>query len=506
RGPSARADYKRVQFALARHPHDDPEKPELIEREYELATWLTAHAAEEPAVHEELEWGSEFSYGGAGPFRCGFLDEVEFTDYDEEPEENIERILPALRATFTDTTARTLRLEDAYGAEVAGVVGDPVAAELRGLSIEYISDDENAEAARAIADSPHLTRLRRLDLEFPIEDADLKRLAKSAHLGGLEELRLDDIGPSGLKVLAAARWFRGLRVLKVSLSSKDALKAIGDLPPMPNLVSLTFTGGITPTAVGVRRFAASESFPRLARLEISYARLMPEMVQALARGGWPLRHLRLQSVEVRKAGAEALAGAAFAESLRVLDLRSCQITVGGVQSLAAAEKLSGLRHLHLGDNPIGVGGLKALTRSRHLRGLRHLDLTGCGSTKAAIDAAGMLQFLSAIDMPDLRHLELDGLPVGVRGARVLAGGAFAGLTRLDLTNCGLKETGARAVVESAHLPDLVALNLTGNNAGKGVSKLASARTLPKLGYCGLYHNRVPSSAVSRLRKRPGMQI
>jgi hypothetical protein len=257
----------------------------------------------------------------------------------------------------------------------------------------------------------------------------------------------------------------------------------------------------------MRKFTTSHSFPRLARLEIRDMRISPQDVELLARGPWPLRHLKLSDCDVRKAGAEALANAKFAESLRVLELPECNITAGGIQALAGSAKLAGLKHLNLYSNPVGIGGLAAIARSEHLRELRSLTLASCNHAKAPIDSTSMMNFLTALDMPELRHLALDWLPVGVRGARAIgAGGSFANLTRLGLTSCALHEKGVRAIVESDSLSNLTHLALADNAAKKGVTKLSDPKVLPRLGWVNVATNRIPSGTLSRIRKRPGVRV
>jgi uncharacterized protein (TIGR02996 family) len=508
-GPSARAEYIRVQCRLARFPYDEPDYPEWLEREHDLADWLAAHANNEderPDLSEFFDWFGTFDYGAYRDYDRGFPEVMNYNDYQDEPQDNIDRILPALAEAFANTTCRTLEMKDAYGEEIAGVAAGPVVAGLRGFEISDIDDNEDDVAVRGIAESPYVSGLRRLNLDCGAGEAALRKLAKAKHLGALESFSHNLTAPE-LKILGEARWFRNLRALKVSLYDRDTLKALGELPTMPNLVSLALNGSASPTSTAVRKFAASKSFPRLGRLEITDVRLAPELVALLARGAWPLRHLLLRYVNVRKAGAEALAGAAFAESLRVLELPNCDISAGGVAALAGSAQLAGLRHLSLDDNPIGTGGLAALARSKHLRGLRALSLARCNTTKAPLDAAALVQFLSALEMPELRHLDLDQMPVAVRGARVLgAGASFANLTRLALNRCGLREAGARAIVESGALPNLAVLDIPDNGAGKGVSKLADPKTFPRLARANLGLNRIPKSALSRLRKRAGVRV
>ncbi|MDY3553582.1 TIGR02996 domain-containing protein [Gemmata sp. JC717] len=504
RGPSARADYIRVQCRLAERPYDDPEYPALLELEEELARWLDAHAADtHPELPADLEWGRSFSYGGDGAYRRGFPDAVEYTDYDEEPEENIDRITTALGQAFRSATISTLRLEDAYGEEVAGVVSGPLAARLRGLSLDYFADEDEAAAVRGIVGSPHLTNLRRLDLEFDLTPDELRALAKAPNLGALEALLLGETTYAGLKALGTAGWFRNLRSLCLWMNSRDTFRALGELPPMPNLVHLALVGDVEPTAAASRRFVASDSFPRLARLELNQLRLP---LDALARAPWPLRHLALEGVEVRKDGVAALVKAGFAGSLRVLELSGCRVTVGSVQALAAAPGLAGLKHLNLSGNPVGPGGLTALARGPHLRGLRLLNLNRCTPPKSPLNASTVQTFLAALDMPELRHLMLDELPVGVPGARTLAAGGFSRVTKLDLNGCGLREAGTRVLCESEGLPDVTLLDLGNNNAGKGPVKLASPKTFPRLGYCDLRGSRVAKEAHAKLRKRPGLWV
>ncbi len=514
-GPSARAEYIRVQCRLAQHPFDYPDYPELLEREQDLADWLKAHTPEKesrPNVPEAFDWfGSFDSIADDGSehaaYRRGFPWVVEYGEWDDEPDDNIATITKNLPAVFARSTVRALDLEDAYGSEIAGIMAHPCVSGLRGFYLGDVDYNDEADALGVIATSEHLTGLRHLRLDTSVDTGSLKKLAKATHLNTLESFAFDFPSTAELKVLGAARWFRNLRSLRLWMDDRDALKVLAELPPMPNLVALSFRGSTAPTATAMRRFAASDSFPQLARLEFESVRLGPDLVALLAAGTWPLRHLRFDSVPVKKGGAEALAGAAFAPTLRVLELIHCEITAGGVAALANSEALAGLRHLHLPTNPIGAGGLLALVRSKHLRELRSLHLSNCNMTNAPLDAATLLNFLAALELPELRHLKLDRLPVCIRGARALAAnGTFANLTRLGLSECGLREAGARAVVESGAFPNLTWVNLSENAAGKGVSKLADPRTFPRLGYADVSRNRVPKSPLWRLAKRPGVEV
>jgi uncharacterized protein (TIGR02996 family) len=508
-GPSARAEYIRVQCRLARFPFDEPDYPELLERQDDLADWLNAHVPEadsRPEIPDTFQWYGEFDGGSSRSFDRGFPWVIEYDDYEDEGEENIDRITTDLPSVCAHSTARALSLENAYGSEVAGILTHPSAEGLRGFGICDLDDDDDSEAARGVATSPHLTNLRHLRFDIALDSSDLKGLVK-AHLPALESFTFDSPRATNLPALGAARWFRNLRTLQLWFDDRDTLKALADLPPMPNLVSLTLRGSAAPPATAVRRFVASAAFPRLARLELGDMPLTPALVELFAGGQWPLRHLKVAYTAVQKAGAEALADAPFADTLRVLDLRDCRITAGGIQALAASERLAQLRHLNLSLNPLGAGGLFALARSAQLRGLRGLALDGCGTAKVPLDAATVVSFLSALEMPELRYLKLDNLPVCLRGARVLAAGAtFAHLTRLSLNECRLGEKGARAIVESPVFADLATLEMRANSAGPGASKLANPKVFPRLGRADLRQNRIPKGPSARLRKRAGIKV
>ncbi len=502
---SARAEYIRVQCRLAAGAFADPDYPELLEREHDLADWLNVHDPETDPQLDGLTYYTTFGTGEWSDFRRGFLEFADFEDYSETPEKTVAELTRVLEEQMPRTTARSLRLEDATADEIVGLARHPVFSRLRGFQLDYLSNGEEDEAVAAIAESPHSAGLRRLYVDFVIGARGFEALAGSKHLGNLESLVLDyPVPAASLKVLIRAKWFRNLRRLNLWTGNGDTLRVLGEALPMPRLVSLSICGSHATRPASVRRFVASESFPRLMHLDVSGLRLPAEHVVLLARGKWPLRHLALTQNEVRRAGAEALAAAEFAPTLRVLELEQCEITAGGVQALAEGEALAGLRHLDLSENPVGPGGLAALAGSVPLRGLRALKLLGTNKPRAPISAADVLAFLSGLTGAELRHLNLAELPVAVRGARVLATSpAFANLTRLELANCSLGERGTEALVGSSSLTDLVYLSLDRNKVGSGAGKLANPKVFPRLATARLGHG-IPKATATRLRRRPGI--
>src|SRR5207249_1065009 len=126
--------------------------------------WLNTHtpeAEDEPDLPDDLEWNGEFDSGEWASYARGFPEETEYDDYDDDPNENVERILAAMPKAFARSTVRSLRLENAYGEEIVGLMRSPIMTALRGLTLCDIDDDNEADAIRAIATSPHLSGLRR---------------------------------------------------------------------------------------------------------------------------------------------------------------------------------------------------------------------------------------------------------------------------------------------------------------------------------------------------------
>ncbi len=502
-GPSARAEFIRIQCRLAAGAFDVPNYPELLEREKDLADWLSTHDPE-PDI-PLLDRQEDRQVGEWGDCRRGFHEVFLFKEYGDTAEETVKTLTSSLEEAFRESPARSLILDAPTTDEVVLLSEHKAFRQLRGLYIDDLDDGAIDSMVAAIADSPQSAGLRRLNLNLLVEEESCRALAESRSLGNLESLVLYyPMSARALKRFHGVKWFRNLRRLHLWSGAGDLLRTLADFPSMPRLVSLSVTGVVAQNPASVRRFASSESFPRLAHLELSGTRLLPEHVALLAKAKWPLRHLALDQAHVRKAGCEALAAAPFARKLRILSLRESEVTAGGVQALAEAKTLAGLQHLDLSGNPIGPGGLAALAGSKTLSRLRLLDLGRTNHTRGPIAARHMVEFLSSLNMPELRHLVLNALPVAVRGARVLATSpTFANLTRLHVEQCGLGNAGTTALAESKTMANLAYLDLYENKVGSAAGKFANPNVFPRLGLCRLGHG-IPKKTAWRLHRRPGI--
>lgn len=514
--PSARAEFIRVQCRLTAGAFADEDYANLIDRETDLAVWLNRHdpgpeldpngETRDLVISENDGCDGEWEYCDRG-----FPEVMDFSAYlmNEDAEETVEEVIKALSESFASYPARSVRFVDAMTQEIALLVRHPVFAQVRGLSLDGLNELSEEEAVAALAASRYAAGLRRLFINLHVDDGSCEALARSSHFRNLESLTINfPISAWSIQALGQSKWFRRLKHLHLWLGAPlgHALRALADLPRMPRLTSLTLNDAEQISTSTIRRFATSRSFPELARLELIDTHLSADQVLALARGRWPLRHLRLQNCEVRKSGAEAIAAAPFASSLQVLELPWCQITSSGVRALAESESLSGLRRLDLEGNPIGPSGLDAIADSVAWRGLRCLNLGQTDTPRGPLASRYVTRFLSRLDMPGLRHMVLDQLPVGVRGAHVLATAPmYRNLSRLELDSCNLGEAGVKELVGSRNLDNLVVLNVFRNKTGSGAGKLLNPKVLPRLASCQLGSG-IPKGTATRLRRRPGIVV
>jgi hypothetical protein len=109
-------------------------------------------------------------------------------------------------------------------------------------------------------------------------------------------------------------------------------------------------------------------------------------------------------------------------------------------------------------------------------------------------------------VPELRHLELSGRPVGPRAARRLADPKFGSLTRLGLADCRLTDAAFAALVGAPALANLIQLELDGNELATAPERLADRSVLPRLASCSLAGNPLPPTVTRKLRRRPGVRV
>ena len=350
-----RAEFIRVQCALAQLPRRDPRRPDLEATEARL--W---------AAHGDDWLGLEPGAVDRWTFRRGFLDEVSlsaaaFLEYG-----------PRL---FAAGPVRTVHLF-----EIGPRVGELATAEalggLTGLGLcgNSLGDDGVAVLVR----SPYLGRLRELDLSFNgVTDRGVQELAAADTLPSLRLLGLshnERISALGAEALARSPHLRRLEALDLAGNDLDAaavrcLVGPPGRPTLPELVAL----GLADNRIGdrgVEVLADSALLPRmLARspaLDLSRNGITATGLQTLLGSPRlvPLVSLNLSGNAVGDAGLIALTVADWLPSLRELSLNASGITDESIFVLVDTPLFGRLRVFHVADNALSVEGMKALTRAR----------------------------------------------------------------------------------------------------------------------------------------------
>jgi hypothetical protein len=231
------------------------------------------------------------------------------------------------------------------------------------------------EGTKAIAESPHLRRLRHLDLSGArVGDEGVEALASSPALATVEELELGPLTPGrGRRHYG----FRSLGALVTNELGDSAFAALARSPYVAALARLDLSASAASDA-GVAALAASPHAKRLRSLSLYWTR-----------GATP-------------ALAERIGGARFAEQLIDLDLGFCALGDEGARALARHAELRALEKLALEGNAIGEAGASALASSQVLRSLEALDLR-----RNALGEAGVRRFAGRTGLPKLARLGLD---------------------------------------------------------------------------------------------------
>jgi uncharacterized protein (TIGR02996 family) len=479
-GDPDRAEFIRNQCALFDKSPAGPDYVDLIERKPEVlaALWRRDLAPKLPAAVEFLDNLLYEDDDSAVGYQRGF-------PYFARPPvmrlgagaRAARRLRDALPEVIATTTLRGLRCFGAFGRHLPVILGSPAAAHLSALA----AGADMPGTVAAIPSSPTAPALRWLQLEDVDSAADADQLARATALRRLRrfEGRLD-CPPAALRRLTAADWFGRLRRAAIGLPPETAGLGVAALAKLPDLHTLE----IGVPREGLAAFAGRGRFPALGRLVLSgNIHLAGEGAAALGRARLPrLAVLELDGCLLRNADVAALAGSGLFDQLRVLSLANNGITDKGVAAVLGGPWAVRLRVLRLGINLFGKTGLGALARPGALAELTTLDLHSWGEEKATAD--DVTRFLTRLELPRLRHLDLGGWPVDDAGVKALARNpTFANLTYLNLQGSRAGPSGAKALFQSPHLRRLVTLQLRDSRMGKAMGTLAGPDLLPNLREC-----------------------
>jgi uncharacterized protein (TIGR02996 family) len=190
--------------------------------------------------------------------------------------------------------------------------------------------DVSDAAARALADSPYLTRLKNLTFHANrLTDEGSAGLLLSRNLAGARSLTLfgHDMGPATIDALTRSPHLGRLEELDFSgsdqLYTDDQMRQLIAWPGLARLTRLVLGGAIGD--VGLRLFAACPAIAGLKRLSLWGNRVIsPEGVAQLLASPYlgQLERLDLSTVPVGDSGAEVLATSPAYSGMRSLHLHS----------------------------------------------------------------------------------------------------------------------------------------------------------------------------------------
>jgi uncharacterized protein (TIGR02996 family) len=522
-GQPERAEFIRVQCALARLDPDDPRHPEMFLREKALASQPGARGEGLPTL-AGVSWGS---------YRRGFVASASVS--------TVKQFRKHAAALFAATPLEDLSISRLTPSDARTLAAMPELARLRGLTF---GPGTGPDGLRELLLSPRLASLARLDLGYRVVAPEVVSALGEANLPALTTLRLSGagLGSTGAQVLADALHFPLLSTLVLTgCNIADGPAALAGSRGLSGLIHLDLSGkGITDA--GAVALAASPYLSRLATLHLGGNQIGAPGVAALI-GSQHLAELRRLNLSANRfgptQGAVAEAGlAAYAlpppkarpvvlhllnnqidddgavrlaewpglGRLVALDLGLNKITHVGVDALAASPYLAGLSRLTLNDNPVELAGLWSLAASPHLARLTLLGMSKSGHSSTTrtpppapagmpawtglslslkgnglgSDAAGELAAWPGLAR--VQKLDPGSNHLGAAGAAALAASPHAcGLTELDLEFNKIGDEGATSLAASPHLAGLKSLNLGRNEIGNaGAQAVASSPHLAGL--------------------------
>jgi uncharacterized protein (TIGR02996 family) len=332
-GDAARAEFVRVQCALAAMPEGEREYHPLRGREAVLSK---LHVADWFRPLERL-WIAGLMSGWRGRVR-------KFFTYagSARPQFRFQR-------GFVECLAISL---NTYLPQAAAI---SEATPLRDLEVSSEEEDDGPPVG-ALADCPQLARLTTLGLNFDDLPPDqLRRVFESPHLRGLRELSIRGwLADEVVSHLAASVLIGRLDSLCLSGSEERCVIDLGPIVQAADGLALT---SLSLRRVGLggthlRSFSLS-CFTGLSRLDVSWNPVGDDHAGQVIHGLPPaLTDLDLSHTLFGDRAAAALAASPHLRRLRALNLAGNWITDAGALALADSQYLVASTRLDLRNNPI----------------------------------------------------------------------------------------------------------------------------------------------------------
>jgi hypothetical protein len=295
-GEPERAEFIRVQCALAQAAPDHPNRPRWEARQEELL-----------AAHQHAWIGPLKKLPTGWTFHRGLVEKVTLT-----------------AKVFVDRAEELFRRAPLRMVEVWSV---------------------DAPLLRRLLALPHLARLQGLVLPGGMRHAGAQVLAQTPSLAGLRalDLRGNPLGVRGMQELADSPYLTQLTHLSLEGTAlrDDGVGVLAESPRFATLMVLDLRGNRM-TVRGLRALAASPHLKRLTRLGLWYNRLGDRGAAELAASPFlaQLRHLSLGYNGLGPRGIRALAGSPNLSGLTRLHLGVDRYGAEGALALARSPYLN----------------------------------------------------------------------------------------------------------------------------------------------------------------------
>lgn len=339
----ARAEFIRVQLALARLSADHSRTSALVSRQADLLQ-----------QYHTLWTEPVKGFVSGVEFRRGFLDAVsvdagQFLEMGEE----LFRRVPIRKVRLLNTARHWDRL-----------VSSPLLGNIRELDLA--GTDLGNGGLNVFLRSPFLAGIENLDLSFNgLDDRSAALLGDSRSLTSLQSLTLTDnrIGSMGAQRIAEANWYAQLQWLDLTANAVTETGIQALLHHAPRILNGLRLSSNPLGPIGVQTLLQSPVVGQLLKYE---------------------SRLDLRSVDLGSQGCASLSRSPYLHVVTRLDLSENEIDSHGVR-LFTTGSYPRLRQLNLRSNWIDDDGGIALARSPIMKTLVQLDLANNKLTQLAAD-------------------------------------------------------------------------------------------------------------------------
>ncbi len=522
-GASERAEFIRVQVALANTAEHDPQFRVLEDREHELL-----------GKHEETWIGRPDSWAQEWTWHRGFIDEVIFSEF---------RFARTCHRLRDEVVTRLEMTEQSGFRSPLKRDPDPIWDALRELTVHDLCNSERI-GERLSSQKCKVTSLRGINIRRPSDFVQLSRFGEIRHhlksldvdfynadmtetreatqdlieifdSGLLEHLHLQGCELDGrqLRNLLTSTATKSLKSLSVPYDplGPDAVQAFVQCTAKLNRLNIN---GTPLAAFSLDRLLHTRSLQSLTQLNMDGTGSARTNLEVIAESSFwkTAERLSVRNGTVSASTFEPLTRAAGSAKLRHLELGNNYLRTEGVLFMCEAEWAKSLTFLSLYRNYLDDQSCEALVGSGQFAGLRTLLLSGNnanlpGSGNEMITDRGVFAICRS-NMTSLRMLTLSGLAITDDAVMKIFDEAPFTLSSLTLEGTNVTPDLISFIAKHPKLKRLNHLDLSQNRqlAGNAFRPLAESEYLSPLGELDIRGTNYSPEMYPALYQRVGQRL